>query len=175
MAQDKEARAAGLLSIGAITAALIALANKAKAAPGGEIVLPEEFVRLVAAIASTTVDIDSLVAQILNKGVTVQAWPPNVKYVRSFTVLCTVAGQPYRANQMTIPDGMNLVIKNHPTNAAACIIQVATSPADSININSSYPLVRNEAISYAVQDAYEFYVSSNVANQLVVFTAERKD
>jgi hypothetical protein len=177
MAGDKEARAAALASAGAIALAAVALARKAQAAPSGEIVLPKEFVDLIVAIGNTTVDIDSLTAQIRDKlsslGITVQGWPPNVKYTRTFVVVCAVVGRAYPAPDMAIPSGMSLLIKAHPLNPVGSIIYVATSAADAINPNSSYPLVPNEPFSLQVENSNTIYVSSNTPNAIAIFAAEQ--
>jgi len=177
MAENRKAGAALAISIPAAIAAAVALAKKTP--PGGELVLPKEFVELIIAIASSSEAIGSNIQEIIQElstlSVNVQGWPPNVKYVRTFVVQCIAAGTPYQASQTEVPSGMNLVIKSYPLNAPGSLIQIATSAAECLNPNSSYPLIPNEAIAYSVQNAKEFYVSTNVAGSIAVFTAERKE
>jgi len=182
MAQDnKEARAAGIISVGSAITSALALLNSRKTSavpPEGELVLPEEFVQLIIAIAASSDKIDAGITQVIDElsslAINVQGWPPNAKYVRTFTIICAAVATPYRANTMAIPSGMNLVIKSHPINAIGSLIQVASTAAECLNINSSYPLVPNESIAYALQNSEEIFVSSNAAGSIVVFTAEKE-
>jgi hypothetical protein len=178
MAEDKSAKTALGISTAAIIAAAIAVSRKpAAAAPGGQLTLPPEFVQLVAAIAasSDSIDNDLLKAiDAINKlAINVQGFPPNARGIRSFAKVCAIVGQAYQGDDMTIPEGMDLIIKSYPTNPAGSIVQVASSQSDSLNPNSSWPLVPNEAVAYQVKNANEIYVSANLANVIVIFSAER--
>lgn len=101
-------------------------------------------------------------------------FPPNASSVRTFAIQCVAANTPYRANDMLIPEGMALLIKASPANGVAAVVYVARSPAECLNINSSWPLVPNESIPYFVKNSNVFYVSSNVAGSVVIFTAEQR-
>ncbi|KKL08912.1 hypothetical protein LCGC14_2571120 [marine sediment metagenome] len=180
----KSGKAGVVLGGAALVTAAIALAQKrAQAAPGdGLLKLDEQTMALLIAMAQTTADIEQLVSQILGGlggddgpiSLQVKGWPPNAEGVRTFVVVCAVVNRAYEASDMVIPDGMSLVIKASPNNAVGSLIYVAKSPAESINPNSSWPLVQNESISYQVKNANAFHVSTNVANSVAVFTAEQR-
>jgi len=69
---------------------------------------------------------------------------------------------------------MLLVIKAWPFNAVGSVIFVATTAAECTNPNSSYPLIPNEPIAYAVENASVFFVSSNIAGSIAIFSAEKR-
>jgi hypothetical protein len=184
---DSASKAAMVVSIGAAIAAAYALTQKrAQAAEPSQIVsLDEATMNLLIAIAQASGDIDSTTLDALDKLQEIldkigagapggQGWPPNAEGIRSFAVLCPAAATAYPVPDMEIPDGMALAIKNSPLNAAAALIFVARTPAECTNPNSSWPLVWNEAITYLVKNANAFYVSTNIAGSLAVFTAEQR-
>jgi hypothetical protein len=178
MAENRSAKAAAGMSTLAAIAAAAAWINSRKAAPpGGEIILPAEFIQLIVAIAASSDSIDNNLLKVINElthlAINVQGFPPNASGIRSFAKLCAVANQAYQGDDMTVPEGMSLLIKSYPTNAAASIIRVASSPADATNPNSSWPLLPNEAVGYQVKNANQIYVSATIANSIVIFSAER--
>lgn len=180
MAEDKSSAKAALgISTVAIIAAAIAASRKpvAGAPPGGQITLPPEFVQLVAAILASSDSIDSDLLKAIDAigklSINVQGFPPNARGIRSFAKVCAIVGQAYEGDDMTIPEGMDLIIKSYPLNPAASIVQVASSPSDATNPNSSWPLMPNEAVAFQVQNANQIYVSATIANCIVIFSAER--
>jgi len=181
MAEDRKAGVAAVMSTAAAVAAALAYINsrRAEAAPPpGELVLPDEFVQLIIAIAASAGTIDNSIQRVIQElaklAINVQGWPPNVRHIRTFTIVCAVVGQAYPGSPMTIPSGISLVIKANPINAVGSLIYVATTAAESTNPNSSYPLVPNESVSYALQNAEEVYVSSNIIGSTAIFTAEQE-
>ena len=190
--KDKASQAAVVVSVGAAIAAAFALLQKrARAAPlepSQVVSLDEATMNLLIAIAQASGDIDSNTEDALAKlqeiidkigvgapGVPgVQGWPPNAEGTRSFAILCAAAATPYQASDMEIPDGMSLAIKAWPLNAAASLIFVARTPAECTNPNSAWPLIPNEAITYLVKNAKAFYVSTNIAGSIAIFTAEQR-
>jgi len=182
MADDnRSAKVAAGMSTAAAIAAALAFINSGKAAqaaaPGSEYVLPDEFVQLIAAIAANTDSLDLSVVRVIEElqklSFQVQGFPPNTNGIRTFTLQCQVANQALRGEDMSVPEGMALVIKSYPLNPAGSIVRVASSIADATNINSSYPLVPNEGVSYHVKNANNLYVSATVAGMIVVFSAEK--
>jgi len=177
MAGDNDAKAAAGFSAVAAIAAALALAKKVQA-PGGELVIPKEFWDLIIAIAASGGTIDNSIQEVIQKltklSINVQGWPPNVRRIRTFAIVCAVVGQTYQGGQMTIPSGMSLLIKASPLNGVGSLIYVAPTAADSTNPNSSYPLVPNEPVSYAIQDADQIYVSTNIAGSTAIFSAEQE-
>jgi len=170
--------AAGMSTAAAIAAALAWLnSGKVEAAPG-EFTLPEEFVQLIAAIAASSDSIDDNLTQVIEEitklALNVQGFPANAPGVRAFSVLCVAANQAYQGNDMAVPEGMMLSVKSYPTNAVGSIIQVASSISEATNINSSWPLIPNEAMTWQVQNADQIYVSATVAGSIVIFGAERR-
>ncbi|GAI01467.1 unnamed protein product, partial [marine sediment metagenome] len=146
--------AAGMGIGAAITGFLVWLRSRiAPASPGQE--FPDELAQLLAAIAGAIDRIDKNIALLQ---VNVQGWPKNTKTIASFTLLCVAANVAYQAPGMVVPDGMHLLVKGHPLNVAASVVQLARSAADCLNANSSYPLVLNEPVAFAIQDASAIFV-----------------
>jgi len=175
-AENQSAKLAAGMSTAAAIAAALAWINSRKVQAAGEIVLPEEFVQLIVAIAASTAAIDENVLKILNELATLAiggGFPHNTKGVRAFTKVCVAANIAYQGDDMAVPDGMFLAIKSHPLNAVGSLVLVASSPADATNPNSSWPLAFNEAVTYQVQNANEMYVSSNIAGSIAVFSCEK--
>jgi hypothetical protein len=177
---NRTAKAAlGIGTAGAIAAAISLLRNTKAAPPGGEVQIPEELWNLIIAIAGSLnnvdADLDSVIAAIealsIGGG---RGWPENTNSARSFGIQCVAVNTAYQANDMEVPDGMFLAIKSSPLNAVGSIIFVARSRADCLNVNSSWHLALNESISYQVKNASTFYVSSNLAGSLALFSAEQE-
>lgn len=183
MAEDKSAAkiAAGVSTVAAIAATLAFLNSRKTAAapPGEDFVLPDEFIRLIAAIAATADSIDGnmlrVITELAKLAINVQGFPANARGVRTFTRNCAVANRAYQGDDMAVPEGMSLIIKSYPTNPVGSLIQVASALSDATNVNSSWPLMPNEAVGYQVQNANQMYVSSTVAGLLVVFSVERAE
>lgn len=182
MADDKR-HSAGATALAISVPTAIALVysflkgQKVEAGPNGEYVLPEEVIELLVAMAATSEETRIAVQAILARlaeGGGGQGWPPNTKYVRSSGITCVAANTAYEAPNMIVPSGMALIVKSHPINAPGTLIQVATTPADCLNPNSSYPLLPSEAVSYHVQNAEVLRVSSTAAGSIVVFSSEQE-
>lgn len=169
---DKEANVAAGMGIGAaITGFLVWLRSRIAPAIPGQLVIPDELAELLAATAAAIDRIDKNIASLQ---VSVQGWPPSTKRIRSFTLTCLVANVAYQGPSMLIPDGMHLLLKASPWNGAAAVIQVATSPAECLNVNSSHPLILNEPVSFAIEDAQNIFISTNLAGSQVIFSAEER-
>lgn len=177
--ENRKAGVALAISIPAAIAAAAALAKKVQAAPGGELVIPKEFWDLIIAIATYagTIDdsIQKLIQEMAKLTINVQGFPANARGIRNFSIICTVANQAYPGNDMIVPEGMSLLIKSYPTNAIGSLVRVASSLSDATNINSSWPLMPNEAVGYQVQNANEMYVSGTAAGLLVIFSVEKAE
>ncbi len=188
--KDRASKAAMAVSVStAIAVAFALLAKRAQAAPiepGQVVSLDEATMNLLIAIAQASGDIDSNTEDALTKLQEIidkigapgapggQGWPPNASGTRTFAVACPAAAIAYPVPDMEIPDGMALLIKNSPLNAAAALIFVARTPAECTNPNSAWPLVWNEAIPYFVKNANAFYVSTTIPGSIAVFTAEQR-
>lgn len=200
--KGRSSKAAVVVSIGAaVTAALALLQKRVKAAPlePSQIVgLDEATMNLLIAIAQAGALIDSNTLGALGKlqeiidkigvpgipgipeipsipGVlTVQGWPPNAEGARTFAVLCVAVATAYEVPDMVIPDGMSLAIKASPLNLVDSLIFLARTPAECTNPNSAWPLVPNESITYQVTNANAFYVSTNTAGSIVLFSGEQR-
>ena len=184
--KDKASQAAVAISVGAAIAAAWALLGKrALAAPleGGIVSLDEATMQLIIAIAQASGNIDSNILQALVKLQAIidkpgagagQGWPTNAQGTRTFAVACVLANQAYPVPDMTVPDGMALLIKSSPLNALGSFVRVAKTPAECTNPNSSWPLILNESISYFVKNADAFHISSNVAGSIALFSAEQR-
>ena len=173
MAKDdsKEAKVVATMGIGAAIVGLLHwLRARTQATPGQELI-PAELAKLLAAMAAAIDRIDRNIAAL---AINVQGWPPNAKYIHSFTQVCALANTPYQAAAMVVPDGMQLVVKASPFNGAASVIQVATSAAECLNAGSSYPLVPNEPIAFQVENSEAIFISTNVAGSQAIFVAEER-
>lgn len=178
MAEDRKAGVALAISIPAAIAAAVALTKKVQAA-GGELVIPKEFWDLIIALASSAGTIDNSIQKVIQElaklTINVQGFPANARGTRSFSIVCTVANQAYQGNDMIVPEGMSLLIKSYPTNAVGSLVRVASALSDATNINSSWPLMPNEAVGYQVQNANEMYVSGTAVGLLVIFSVEKAE
>lgn len=167
---DNKGAAGVVLGIGAAIAGLYAWIRSRSATPGQELI-PDELAKLWAAMAASLDRIDVSIGKL---AIAVQGWPPNTKYIRSFTMVCVAANTPYQVPAMVIPSGMHLLVKAHPFNAAASLIQVATSASECLNVNSSWPLVLNEPVAFAIENAQDIFISTNIAGSQAIFVAEER-
>lgn len=180
--EDKASKTAIVVSTGAAIAAGLAWlrsGKKVQAAPGENgAPFPDELMQLIIAIASDVqrMDLQNILDAIngISLNLQVQGWPPNVIGSRTVAVVCAQPSTSYNLSDMEIPDGMSLVIKAAPGNAIGSLIYVARTPAESTNPFSSWPLIPNEAISYLVKNAESYYVSTNVAGSVAIYTAEQR-
>jgi len=169
------------MSTAAAVAAVMAWLESRKVAaagePGepGEIVIPEELMVLLAAIAATSDNIyQELQKLVLDPQFTVKGWPDNTKGVRTIVVTCVQANVAYNADTLYVHSGMALIVKSHPLNAAGSILRVATNQFEATSPEMSYPMLPNEAVAYRVKDAGDFWVSSTVAGSVAIFSTEQE-
>lgn len=178
MSNGKDSRYAEIASTGAAIAGVMAWLEARKkrvTEPGDEIVIPEELMVLIAAIAANSDNIlDELRKFVLDPSLTIMGWPPNTSRMRTITVHCTAANTAYQADTLEVPDGMALIIKSYPTNAAGSILRVGTTQFEATSLDMSYPLEPNEAVAYHVKNASQFWVSSTVAGSIAVFSTEQE-
>jgi hypothetical protein len=102
------------------------------------------------------------------------AYPKNTAAVQVLRVPVLVANRAYQCPELSIPDGMALVIKAAPYNNAAGYIRVGQTAAECLNINSSFPLVPNESISLYIVNANKLYFSGTVTGDFVYFLVETR-
>ncbi|GAG35907.1 unnamed protein product, partial [marine sediment metagenome] len=131
------------------------------------------------ALASSAGTIDDSIQKVIQElaklTINVQGFPANARGTRSFSIVCAVANQAYQGNDMIVPEGMSLLIKSYPVNPVGSLVRVASAQSDATNLNSSWPLMPNEAVGYQVQNADQMYVSATVAGLLVVFSVEKAE
>jgi hypothetical protein len=176
MAENRKAGAAlGISITGAIAAALAYInSRKASAAPGGEVILPEEFMQLIIAIAASTDNVDSNINQIIQAlntlAINVQGWPANADSLAALRVdiLMTGTQLPF----IPIPGGMSLVIKAWALNAGW--LQVGASRAECQNVNQSFPLLPSEIVAYQIQNADQIWIAANAAGCFACLTVEQR-
>jgi len=176
--EHRSAKMAAGMSTAAAIAAALAWLNSGKVEAGTwEFTLPEEFVHLITAIAASSDSIDENLLQVIEEitklALNVQGFPANTTGIRSFTRVCAVANQAYQGDDMEVPEGMSLLVKAYPLNAALSLIRVASSISEATNINSSWPLLPSETVAYQVQNANQIYVSGTVAGIMAVFSCEK--
>jgi len=183
--KDKSSKAAVVVSIGAAVAATLALLQqRVKAEPSQIVGLDEATMNLLIAIAQASGNIDSTTLDALGKlqeiidkivaGGVGQGWPPNAEGARTFAVLCLAVATPYPVPDMEIPGGMSLAIKASPLNVPLSLLFVARTPAECTNPNSAWPLIPNESITYQVKNANAFFISTNIAGSIAIFSAEQR-
>ncbi len=172
MADKATKVAVGMSTAAAITAAL-AYANTKTAQASGNGLSPE-LVNLLAVIAASSNSIDDSIIDIINEitklAINVQGWPPNVNSITALRVGVGVAGtqMPYIA----VPDGMTLFIKAWGLNPGW--LQVGSSLSACVSINQSFPLIPNETVWYAVQNAENIWIAGTVAGCFACLTVERR-
>ena len=177
---SQSSRVAAVMSTSAAVMAALAWAASAKGVSAAQVPIPKELMDLVVAIALSEENVDANTLAIieainaLKTGGTFQGWPPNVDGTRTFAVLCPVAARAYPVPDMVIPDGMSLLIKASPINVPLSLVFVGRTPAECTNPNSSWPLVPNESVTYAVKNASGFYISTDTAGSIAIFTAEQR-
>lgn len=118
-----------------------------------------------------TASIDNLVATI--GGPTVGEDP--FASMPRFTVghvLCPVANRGYRLPSMPIPKNKQLVVKALPGNITW--LWVASTPADSTNMNVGYPLVANEGVGLFVKNANSVWIMATTINDGIAFIVEQE-
>ena len=188
---DNRNQAAKLAAVGgtaALIATVAALLQRRKAAgEPGDVVIPDELIELIMAIAanseattSATHEIltatQTLITEIRNLVVdpqlTVKGWPPNTQRVRTIIVTCVLANRAYQADNLLVPDGMGLLIRSDPANAVGSLVRVATNRAEATMPDASYPLQPTEIVVYSIKDAHDVWVSSTAAGSIVIFSAE---
>jgi len=178
MSDQSSKYAAGASTAAAIMSALALLEARKKEGAPGEGVIPDEVIALIAAIAATSDSINAELAHIhdvlAGLQITFKGWPSNTKRFATITLNCAVANQAYNPPQLYVPDGMALLIRSHPINAAGSLVRVAASPTEAVTPDASYPLQPSEAVAYYIKGAHEVYVSSTVAGSIVIFSAEQE-
>jgi len=178
--KDKSSKAAVVVSIGAAVAATLALLQqRVKAEPSQIVGLDEATMNLLIAIAQASGNIDTdldLVIDAINSLALEggQGWPPNAEGARTFAVLCPAVATSYPVPDMEIPSGMSLAIKASPLNVPLSLLFVARTPAECTNPNSAWPLIPNESITYQVKNANAFFISTNIAGSIAIFSAEQR-
>lgn len=157
----------------AIGVALIALRKRKETEIPSEFLahLDEETLQLLIALAAA---VEAIKEAVENLDIGVQGFPPNCRTFVTFQIPCPVAGVPVQLPSFEIPDGFELVVKNHPGNAAGTLIYVAKSMPDAQNVNTGWPLVLNESLGLAEQNSSAIWVSSNAANQAVCCVVEQR-
>jgi hypothetical protein len=180
MAESKAGKVGAALGGAALVTAAIALANKrvAAASPeGGEVLLDNETMQLLIALAQTTADIEQLVAQIVSgfQGQTtlnVQGYPPNTESIIATRVQVRAVNTVYPLPDIVVPDDMILQLKGWPTNGG--IIYIGNSQATANNINQVWPLLAQEAIGYKVKNARAIHFSGNAVGDWLAITVEQR-
>lgn len=96
----------------------------------------------------------------------------NPESFTAFRALCAAANTPYRLPDRSIPYKMTLVVKALPTNGG--VIYVAPSAADSVNVNSAYTLIANEAVELEIINANKVYIAATAAGEGVTCIVEQR-
>jgi hypothetical protein len=103
------------------------------------------------------------------------SYPKNTAAIQVLRAPVLVANRAYQCPELSIPDGMSLVVKSAPYNNAAGYIRIGQTAAECLNINSSFPLVPNESVGLYVVNANKLYFSGTVAGDFVYFLVETRN
>lgn len=161
-----------IMSTAAAVTGILSLLRARRECPTGELVIPDELLEAIAAIAATSDAILNALLQFLSDPhITVKAWPSNVDSIKSRTVTCVQADVAYPAPPIAVPDGMHLLIKAHPLNAVGSTVRVATNKVEVLDPDESYEMLPNEAVAWPLTNADKCFVSSAVAGSRVIFSA----
>lgn len=166
---DRDAKFAGIMSTAATVAAVAAYLKNPAIASNEELVLPEEVINLLMAMAA---DLDQVLVELQNLNINVQGFPPNGKGFWATGINCVVANQPYQGPEIPVPEGMSIVVKNYPGNPFGTIVHVAGSNSNASNPQSSYPLAVNDAKGWQVQNTNEIFFSATIVPSIVSLTLE---
>ena len=186
--KENTGKAAGLVLGGTATVlAAIALARTqvAKATPGDSQIVNEAITELLIAMASTNVDILNAIQSIFIpspsdgdgevtffQNIRVQGFPDNTQTMIATRVVIEALNTAIELPDIPVPNGFELQIKGWPTNGG--LILVSNSRPGATNLNQSWPLLANEAIGYAIQNADELWVSGTAVGDIVVLTVEQR-
>lgn len=96
---------------------------------------------------------------------------PNADAIQTANVFIQQAGVPYRLPYMTVPDGMELLVKSVPGNGG--FIYVAGNEPESVDSTKAWPLQPGEFIAFAVTNANVIYISGNNVGDIVVLCSEK--
>ncbi len=181
MSENKGHSGIALISTSALIASAFALikARQASAQPlplAGELGLDEATMNLLLAIAQASISIEESTALILKglknipgDGIIAKENPENFA---AFVVLPTIVNRAIGLPQRHIPWDHALVIKAYHTNAGTMFI--AQNAADAQNVNSSYPLIANEAVELKIRNADKVWVTANTLGDSVVCIVEQE-
>lgn len=194
MSEKEKTSAAGAgLVLGGTATVLAAIAlvkqNMAKAAPGDTQAVNEAILELMIAMAGTNAEILTALQRITGGGeggpggpggsvgdlfanIRVQGFPDNTKSIIATRVPIAALLRAIQLPDIAIPNGHVLQIKGWPTNGG--IIYVSDSRAGAINVNQAWPLLANEAIGYAVQNAEDLYISGTAIGDFAAITVEQR-
>jgi len=175
MPEDKRQSAgAAALAISVPTAIGLAWALL-KGQKAGDLVIPDEVIQLLMAMAATSEDTKEAVQEILAKvemgdGGVGQGWPANANTITALRVLIDVNGT--QLPSVFIPSGMSLAIKAWALNPGW--LQVGATVAECFNVNQSFPLLPNEVVTYQVENADQIYIAATAAGCFACLTVEQK-
>jgi len=191
MAEGNAGKAGVVMGGAALVAAAIALVQKGKvqAAPSENelVILNEETMQLLIAMAQTSADIEQLLAQALGGepgqpgqlSLQVAGYPPNTESMTATRVQIAVLGRHYQLPDIAVPDGFVLQLKGWPANLGT--IYVGNAQGTVTNINQVWPLIPSEAIGYGVKNAKELYVAgiappagASIIGDWVAITVEQR-
>lgn len=173
--ENKEglAQVTALSSVGTMAAVIaLALRKREPSEVSDETLahLDQETMQLLAALAATVGAIKDLVE---NLKLNVQGYPLNTKTFLTFNVNVVVAGVAVRLPEFLVPDGFQLVVKNHPSNPVGTIMYIGKSLPDAQNVNSAWPLLINESLGLAVISSDAVWVAATGVSTLSCVVEQR--
>ena len=167
----------GGAAVGAAITYAIAQAQKAST-PGGNgktVILDPATEALLTAIAQANgqivTDIESILAAL--SGVTIIGYPLNCDTIATGRILLS-ATAPVNFPYLAIPDAFGLVVKAFPGNPPGSYVLVANSKSGASGLDTSYPLLPNEAIIYKVKNAQCIWAMATIVPAWLSFTVEQR-
>ena len=97
---------------------------------------------------------------------------PNASGIISGRLPIAATNTVYHFPSISVPDDMAFAIKAGPANGG--LIYVGGSGPDVLSIETSYPLLPNEPITYRVKNAQSIYFSGTVLGDFVHYTVEQR-
>ncbi len=172
----KEINAALAIGSGAAILAAIALVRKgaSPAQASQELNLDEPTTELLVAIAQGVISIETAIASLgdTGGGIGGPGWPPNAEHVMATRIAITALNKGHQLPSIAIPDDFQILLRGWWANGG--IIYVGGSESESVNINTTWPLLPNDIVGYRIQNANTIWISGTTVTDSLVLTVEQR-
>lgn len=100
-------------------------------------------------------------------------YPPHANGIQTFRIPLAFANTPIQGPDWDTPEGFDTVVKADPNNPVGSFVYVGYDAASANNINQSYPLVPNEAVSYGISNMKILWFVPSQANLWIILSCEK--